>query len=112
VPARLVVAVALAAALAGCAADAGGTQAEEPVTGVTQVGMKNLKFEPRSIKVPVGTKVTWLFNDGSVPHNVIGDGFKSPTTDKGTFEHTFTTAGTFDYRCDLHANMTGRVVVE
>jgi plastocyanin len=79
---------------------------------VTEVSMKNLQFRPKHIKVPVGTTVTWKFDDGSVPHNVIGDGFKSPTTDKGSFEHTFATAGTFEYKCDLHTNMTGTVVVE
>jgi plastocyanin len=56
--------------------------------------------------------VTWKFDDGTVPHNVVGPGFKSKTTDKGTFEHTFHSAGTVDYRCELHTNMTGTVIVE
>jgi plastocyanin len=107
----IVVAAVLAAVLAGCGAGDGQAPDEAPVTGVTEVGMKNLQFRPKVIKVPAGTTVTWKFDDGSVPHNVIGEGFKSPTTATGTFEHAFPTAGTFEYRCDLHPNMTGTVIV-
>jgi plastocyanin len=109
--ARLLVGALLAAALAGCGADGGQAPEDRPVTGASEVSMKNLQFRPKVIKIPVGTKVTWRFDDGSVPHNVIGAGFKSPTTAKGTFEHTFDSAGTFKYKCDLHINMTGEVIV-
>jgi plastocyanin len=78
---------------------------------VSTVSLKNLKFNPPAIQVPPGTTVTWTFDDGAIPHNVKGDGFASKTMSKGTFTHRFDKAGTFDYRCDLHADMTGRVVV-
>ena len=109
--ASILLAAALAAVLAGCGADEAKTPDDQPVTGVTEVSMKNLQFKPKTIKVPVGTEITWKFDDGSVPHNVVGEGFKSKTLDKGTFEHTFDAAGTFDYRCELHTNMTGKVIV-
>ena len=99
-------------ALAGCGGGGGGSAADQaPVSGVTTVKLQNLQFKPPVIKVPVGAKVTWSFDDGSVPHNVVGPGFKSETMDSGTFEHTFTSAGTVDYRCDLHTNMKGKVIV-
>jgi plastocyanin len=107
----ILLAVLLAVLLAGCGGDDAKTPGDQPVTGVTEVSMKNLQFKPKVIKVPVGTKVTWKFDDGSVPHNVVGPGFKSKTTDKGTFDHTFNAAGTVDYRCELHTNMTGKVIV-
>jgi plastocyanin len=109
--ASILLAAVLAVVLAGCGADQGKAPDDQPVTGVTEVSMQNLQFKPKVIKVPVGTKVTWKFDDGSVPHNVVGEGFKSKTLDKGTFEHTVPTAGTFDYRCELHTNMTGKVIV-
>jgi plastocyanin len=105
-------AVAALAALAGCSSGSGNAGGAAQVTGVTEVRMRNLKFDPPAIQVPVGTTVTWRFTDGSVPHDVKGDGFSSPTRSSGTFTHTFDRAGTFPYRCTLHANMTGRVVVK
>ncbi len=39
-------------------------------------------------------------------------GVISPTQSSGTWTHTFTTAGTFDYRCTIHFDMRGVVTVE
>ena len=58
-----------------------------------------------------GTEITWRFDDGSVPHNVKGDGFASKTQARGAFSHRFERAGEYRYHCDLHAGMDGRVVV-
>ena len=95
-----------------CQGDPGDRAAEAtPVTGVTQVVAKDLRFQPPAIQVPAGTEVTWRFDDGSVPHNVKGDGFASKNQTKGTFAHTFDRPGTYPYRCTIHDGMTGRVVV-
>jgi plastocyanin len=83
----------------------------QPVRGVTTVDAKDLKFLPPAIQVQPGTEVTWRFVDGSVPHNVKGDGFASETQSKGTFSHRFGQAGEYRYTCTLHAGMAGRVVV-
>lgn len=82
-----------------------------PVTGVNEVVVKDMRYTPRVIEVPRGTTVTWLFKDDETPHDVKGDGFKSEVMRTGTFRHTFTTPGTYGYRCTLHPQMTGRVVV-
>ena len=81
---------------------------------------------PNPIQAKVGQTVVWT-NDDSAMHTVtsgkIGaadagkvfdSGLQGPTalTAKGkTFEHTFDTAGEFDYHCTLHPAMTGKVVV-
>jgi plastocyanin len=98
--------------LAACRADPGASPADTPpVRGVTTVVAKDLKFQPPAIQVKPGTEVTWRFEDGSVPHNVKGDGFASENQARGTFSHRFEQAGEFRYTCDLHAGMDGRVVV-
>jgi plastocyanin len=98
--------------LAACQPGSGASPADAPpVRGVTTVDAKDLKFLPPAIEVAPGTEVTWRFVDGSVPHNIKGDGFASETLSRGTFSHRFERAGDYRYRCDLHAGMEGRVVV-
>ena len=107
-PLLLVLTFTLAACQSGSAASPADTP---PVRGVTTVVTKKLKFQPPAIEVPPGTEVTWRFEDGSVPHNVKGDGFASKTQSRGTFSHRFEQPGEYRYTCDLHAGMDGRVVV-
>ena len=98
--------------LVACQAGSAASPADAPpVRGVTTVDAKDLKFLPPAIEVPPGTEVTWRFVDGSVPHNVKGDGFASKNQSRGTFSHRFKRAGDYRYTCDLHAGMDGRVVV-
>ena len=104
----LVLAFTLAACQSGSAASPADSQ---PVKGVTTVEAKDLKFLPPAIEVAPGTEVTWRFDDGSVPHDVKGDGFASEIQSRGSFSHRFAQAGEFRYRCTLHAGMEGRVVV-
>jgi plastocyanin len=109
VPLLLVLAFTLAACQSGSAASSAANA--PPLRGVTTVDAKDLKFQPPAIEVKPGTEVTWRFVDGSVPHNVKGDGFASETQSRGTWSHRFTHAGEYRYHCDLHAGMEGRVVV-
>jgi plastocyanin len=107
-PLLLVLTFTLAACQSGSAASPADTP---PVRGVTTVVAKKLKFQPPAIEVPPGTEVTWRFEDGSVPHNVKGDGYASENQSRGTFSHRFEQPGEYRYTCDLHAGMEGRVVV-
>ena len=107
-PLLLVLAFTLAACQSGSAASPADSQ---PVKGVTTVEAKDLKFLPPAIEVAPGTEVTWRFDDGSIPHDVKGDGFASEIQSRGTFSHRFTQVGEFRYKCTLHAGMEGRVVV-
>jgi hypothetical protein len=63
--------------------------------------------------VPAGGTVTWVFDDGGIPHNVVAadDSFESETKDSGRFTHTFDDVGTFPYVCTIHPNMKGTVQV-
>lgn len=76
----------------------------------------------QTVKVAVGDTVRWknpMTKDGAT-HTVTqmgcltGDAceFDSGVLAPGqTFSHTFTVAGTFPYRCRLHAPMEGVIVV-
>jgi plastocyanin len=97
---------------AACQASSSASPADTPpVRDVTTVDAKDLEFRPPAIEVEPGAEVTWRFVDGSVPHNVKGDGFASETQSRGTFSHRFDRAGEYRYTCTLHAGMDGRVVV-
>ncbi len=114
---RAIVVLALAgmAALAGCAStmgDTGPAPQAAPASNTNQVRVQDMKFAPAAIQVPTDTSVTWRFDDGSVPHDVSGDGFSSPVQSKGTFTHRFDQPGSYDYRCTLHDKMRGRVIVK
>ena len=77
-------------------------------------------FEPGTLSVSKGTTVTWT-NDDSTLHTVTsgspesgksGAEFDSSYLAAGkTFQHQFSTSGTFDYYCTLHPFMLGKVAV-
>jgi plastocyanin len=97
-------------ALAGCSrADGSGGAV---VKGVTEIVVKADRFTPGTVEIPAGTRLTWRFEDGSVPHDVTGIGWKSGKPQaKGTFSAAFDRPGTYPYRCTIHPGMTGKVVV-
>jgi amicyanin len=83
--------------------------------GHYQVKIDNFSFAPTTLTVPAGATVTWV-NQDDVPHIVVsknGRDFKSPVMDTDQkFSHSFPQAGTYDYYCSIHPQMTGRVVVK
>ena len=79
-----------------------------------QVVIDRRKFTPTTITVAPGTTVTWV-NHEDATHTVTADdkSFDSGKLDTGkTFTHTFETAGTYPYHCEIHYGMTGQVVVK
>jgi nitrite reductase (NO-forming) len=79
-------------------------------------------FVPAEISVPAGSTVTWT-NDDTTIHTVVEGsaetassgatpGFDSSIiAPKATWDNTFDTAGDFNYYCNLHPFMTGKVTV-
>ena len=80
-PRKLAPVLLLAAVLlAGCADgddQPGNAATDPPADGVTEVVARDSRFSPAAIQVPAGTEVTWSFDVGLVPHNVVGDGWGS-----------------------------------
>jgi plastocyanin len=109
---RLLVPLLAAAVLAACMPAGGGDPADAAPVKTGEVVAKDNRFDPVAVEVPAGTTVTWRFEDGSVPHDVTGDGWKSgEPQSEGTFQRAFDRPGTYDYRCTIHNGMEGRVVV-
>ena len=90
------------------------TASDQPSGPNAEVKIDNFSFAPETIKVSLGTTVTWTNRD-DIPHTVVStDGvFKSKVRDTDEkFSFTFTKAGTYPYFCSVHPKMTGKVVVQ
>ena len=85
-------------------------------THTTAVSVNNYYFQPKVDTVAVNSTVTWTWSPGDVNHNVtFQDGPASATQSSGTYQRTFTTAGTYPYYCSIHKTsygMVGTIVVQ
>jgi len=97
------------------------------VVHVVEVGKVNLPFDPELVEIDPGDTVRWVWVGGS--HSVVSTqagagGFPNCTPDGafdsgvragGTFEHTFASAGTYEYHCGVAGHCdafeTGVVIV-
>jgi plastocyanin len=96
--------------------DVAVTVANQTVPGLTAnvAATGGSTFDPSNVTILATGTVTWSF---AIEHNVTWDaaaptGGNIPNTSTGTVQRTFPTAGTYNYRCTLHAGMTGRVTVQ
>ena len=95
--------------LSGCTQQ----QSQPPVTTNT-ISIKNFTFNPSTLTVKVGANVTWT-NEDSASHQVKEDNglFLSSVLGNGqSFTYTFTAIGTYNYTCNIHSTMHGKVIVE
>lgn len=80
------------------------------------VTIKDFAFNPGTITVKAGTKVTWT-NEDSVSHTVTADNPSSDAPASGniakgqSYSFTFTKAGTYAYHCTPHPYMKATVIV-
>lgn len=79
------------------------------------VNIKNFAFDPLTLKIRAGTKVTWVNHD-TAPHSVVSDEddtLNSSTLSSGqSFSVTFNSASNINYHCGIHPIMKGAVIVE
>ena len=76
------------------------------------VSISGFTFSPRTVTVNVGDSVTWTNSDAQAHTATSGSAWS--TGDIGNGESasiTFSTAGTFDYICAIHPDMTGTITV-
>jgi plastocyanin len=76
------------------------------------VNIVDFGYMPSVIRIHVGQTVVWQ-NGGRELHDVTGnDDWHSGPIDPSTeYRHTFGFEGTFNYRCSVHPDMLGSVVV-
>ena len=70
-------------------------------------------YTPPDLHIQPGDTVTWT-NNGPSEHTVTAkdSSYDSDTMAVGdTFSHTYPKAGTYDYICEFHDDMTGSVIV-
>ncbi|GAA2678916.1 MULTISPECIES: cupredoxin family copper-binding protein [Streptomyces violaceoruber group] len=109
-------------ALVGCSDGGGGgggateSATRSSASGGTQVTIKDFTFEPASLTVSPGAKVT-VVNKDSTTHTLTAS--KGGSFDTGDIapgkSATFTapsTAGDFPYACTIHPFMKGTLTVE
>lgn len=79
------------------------------------VTLRDFAFVPASLIIASGDRVVWTNEDGA-SHTVTSDSGKelaSSLFGRGkTYEHTFTTPGTYTYHCGPHGAMKGTIVVQ
>lgn len=99
--------------LVGACSSDGSTGPSVPVDDAT-VTLRSSSFAPSRILLNLGGTVTFN-NSSGVTHNVtfLTAGSPSDILDhsSGSTARDFATEGEFNYRCTLHAGMTGRVTV-
>jgi plastocyanin len=78
------------------------------------VTIDDFEFDPPTLSVKKGTKVTWRFAD-SAAHNVtVRSGpakFASPDKRSGTYKRKLRKAGTYKIVCTLHSGMRQTITV-
>ncbi len=97
-------------ALAGEMKDTGASGA-----GQNKIEIKDFAFNPQTITVKSGEKITWINRDEE-PHTVVSveKQFKKSTALDTDQEFTVVAGspGTYSYFCSVHPKMTGTIIVK
>ena len=115
----------IAGVLAGMSLLALGLSASVPADHRVEITERG--FAPQTVEVTEGHKVTWM-NNTKNEHSVTARVKAEPGQNKdkqdkplfdsgpikagGTFEYTFSKAGTYEYGCGMDKAMTGTVFVQ
>jgi plastocyanin len=122
----LLVAVITAAivALTACSSTSGGRPSESPIDpDAVVIVAKDLRFTTSTVSVPANEPFQIVFdNQETAPHNVAiyrdstaadqimgSDPFSGPA--KVTYDVQALASGTYFFRCDLHPDMSGELIV-
>src|SRR5213079_2564119 len=80
-----------------------------------RIEIKDFHFNPQTLTVKSGEKVTWINRDEE-PHTIVSveKQFKKSTALDTDQEFTITAGapGTYSYFCSVHPKMTGIIIVE
>jgi len=97
-------------AFAGEMKDADGSSSRQ-----NRIEIKDFAFNPQTITVKSGEKITWINRDEE-PHTIVSveKQFKKSSALDTDQEFTVTAGapGTYTYFCSVHPKMTGTIVIE
>src|SRR5262245_19476665 len=82
--------------------------------GAVAVSIANFAFSPADVTAKVGDTITWTNNDSTGHTGTIkgNEACTTPILSKGASGSiTFSQAGTYDFFCKIHTNMTGKITV-
>jgi plastocyanin len=92
----------------------GGEMKNADSTKQNRIEIKDFAFNPQSITVKSGEKVTWINRDEE-PHTVVSVGKKFQKSSGLDTDQEFSiiagAPGTYEYFCSVHPKMTGTIVV-
>lgn len=79
------------------------------------IDIRNFAFAPGNLTVRKGTTVKWTNYDMAAHTVTEGDGKTGPSSpvlnQNQSYSFTYDQAGTYAYKCSIHPNMTGTVIV-
>lgn len=85
-------------------------------TSTNHIDIKNYMFSPMTVRVKVGTTVSWTNQDG-VKHTITADTKSAAAPDSmdiaegQSYSFKFTKAGSYTYHCFPHPYMHGTIIV-
>jgi plastocyanin len=93
---------------------AAGPCAPSDAPGAVLVKIANFAFDPATVTAKVGDVISWTNND-TVQHTATVKGNETCTTPAIATDAsagiTFSEAGTYDFFCKIHPQMTGKIEV-
>ena len=89
--------------------------ASSSAAGAVSVKIANFAFDPATVKAKVGDVITWT-NTDSVKHTATIKGNEEacttvPLDNEASGGISFSVAGTYDFFCKIHPQMTGKIEV-
>ena len=94
--------------------DTANTSGGGDITNVNRVTIQSMQFQPASITILAGSKITWTNMDTDA-HTVTSDdgtSFNSGNiSPQGSYTFTATQTGIYPYHCTIHPDMHGTLMV-
>ena len=102
--------------LTGCSSNnQNNSNNQQNQVGNYNIEIKDFTFSPLELRIKQGETVVWTNND-NVKHTITSDSGSELNSEQlsksQTYSHTFNTAGTFNYHCNLHPSMKAKIIVE
>lgn len=79
-----------------------------------EINIKNFTFSPAILNAQIGTKIIWKQDDQATHKIISGEGlFSSDNLKPGEeFSFVFTKKGEYNYYCEIHPSMTGKIIIK